>query len=463
MKAHRSFPPFFRSLLIAVVACSAVALNLEPGLSGFSSRVVFAAGISSPGESPTAEGSARATSKGSRATYRWNLHDDALPLINLPDHLDSGIDLSLTYSLDQFEFPLFQALYHNERAGKYMLMLIRKEERPRGEDPSAVPNIRAEFIQLAAGAGPEQFGAGGKPTLRLTDNGAVKTLSTGDGTLFTFVALAEGELHCNQIKDASGVVINLKYTHDATIQSISDGSGRNVSFGYTDNYVSSITQTWREKSASLKQTWAIADEVRFAHRPAAYVAGAAAAPKHIPSNALKPTYTETMAASDLQLAAIFGGPTAIAAANGFEPAKLGNQYPLYRGDQIGDAGRILRGHLSFAMHLYGSVDGTAETELYIPEGFISHSSEPSPTDAAVVFYYPRLGNLRNVTLAVFHVANFHLSPEGGRVRIGNIGGRGGSAPSYRHSHLEFYRGDTGLPPMSCRVQLRIDPATVFSK
>ena len=227
--------------------------------------------------------------------------------------------------------------------------------------------------------------------------------------------------------------------------------------------MSSITQTWRAKSAKLKQTWAIADEVRFAHRPAAYVPSEAEAAKHIPSNAIKPTYTETMAASDVELAAIFGGPGAIAAANGFEPAKLGNQYPLYRGDQIGDDGRILRGHLSFAMHLYGSADGTGETEIYVPEGFISHSSEPGPTDAAVVFYYPRLGSLTNVTLAVFHVANFHLSSEGGRVHIGNIGGRGGSAPSYKHSHLEFYRGDTGLPPMSCRAQLRIDPAMVFNK
>ena len=464
MQAYRSLPFFLRSLLITAIACSAVALNLESGPSGFSSRVVFAAaGISSPGESPTAEATARATSKASRSLYRWNLSDDALPLINLPDHLDSGLDLSLTYSLDQFEFPLFQSLYYNERAGKYLLMVIRNEERSHAGDPGAVANIRAEFIQLAAGGGPEQFGADGKATLRLTDKGAAKTLSTSDGTLYTFVSLADGELHCSQIKDRSGVVINLKYTPDSSIQSIADGSGRNVSFGYTNDYVSSITQTWRAKSAKLKQTWAIADEVRFAHRPAAYVPSEAEAAKHIPSNAIKPTYTETMAASDVELAAIFGGPGAIAAANGFEPAKLGNQYPLYRGDQIGDDGRILRGHLSFAMHLYGSADGTGETEIYVPEGFISHSSEPGPTDAAVVFYYPRLGSLTNVTLAVFHVANFHLSSEGGRVHIGNIGGRGGSAPSYKHSHLEFYRGDTGLPPMSCRAQLRIDPAMVFNK
>lgn len=299
--------------------------------------------------------------------------------------------------------------------------------------------------------------------MRLTDKGAFKTLSTSDGTVYTFVPLADGELHCSQIKDPNGVVINLQYTDDSSIQTIADGSGRNVSFSYTNDYVSSITQTWRAKSAKLRKTWAINDEVRFAHRPAASAGPSEAeSAKHIPSNAIKPTYTEAMSVSDSELAAIFGGPGAIAAANGFEPAGLANQYPLYRGDLIDDDGKILRGHLSFAMHLYGSKDGTGETEVYVPLGFTAHSNEPSPADAVVTFYYPRLGNLTDVTLAVFHIANFQISDEGSRVRIGNIGGRGGSVASYRHSHLEFYRGDTGLPPLSLRLLLRIDPATVFN-
>ena len=135
---------------------------------------------------------------------------------------------------------------------------------------------------------------------------------------------------------------------------------------------------------------------------------------------------------------------------------------MYRGDLIGDDGKILRGHLSHTMHLYGSEDGTGEMEVYVPLGFTSHSIQPTPTDAVVTFCYPRLGNLTNVTLAVFHVANFQLIYGQTRVRIGNIGGPGGSAASYKHSHLEFYCGDTGLPPSSSRVQLRIDPATVFN-
>ncbi len=114
------------------------------------------------------------------------------------------------------------------------------------------------------------------------------------------------------------------------------------------------------------------------------------------------------------------------------------------------------------MHLYGSADGSGESPLYVPEAFTSHSAQPSPTDGVVTFYYPRLGNLSDVTLAVFHVADFQLTNEGGRVRIGNIGGPGGSSALYKHSHLEFYRGNTGLPPLSARPGLRIDPSSVFA-
>jgi hypothetical protein len=183
--------------------------------------------------------------------------------------------------------------------------------------------------------------------------------------------------------------------------------------------------------------------------------------KHMPNNAVATSYTEEMATTDRILAIIFGGPGAVAAANGFEPPKLAHQYPLYRGDLVASDGRILRGHLSYAMHLYGSEDGTAETEVYVPLGFTTHSKAPSPIDAVVTFYYPRLGTLTDVTLAIFHVADFGLRAEGERVRIGNIGGRGGSIASYKHSHLEFYRGNTGLPPCGSRLNLRIDPATVF--
>jgi hypothetical protein len=196
--------------------------------------------------------------------------------------------------------------------------------------------------------------------------------------------------------------------------------------------------------------------MKFSH------AVASAFAKTLPSNAVVREYTAVMAASDKSLAHIFGGPNAVAGANGFEPAGLAAAYPFYRGDIIGDDGIERRGHLSFAMHLYGSPDGTGESRLYVPAGFTQHSDQPSPVDAAVIFYYPRLGNLTDVTLAVFHVADFQISSEGDRVWIGSLGGPGGSSASYKHSHIEFYRGNTGLPPLAARPGLRIDPTTVFA-
>jgi hypothetical protein len=380
-------------------------------------------------------------------TYHWNLREKSLPLINLPDHIAGNIDLSLSYSLDQFQFPLSQSLYFNQQAGKYILMLVHKE------------GGRAEFIDLAPVAG--QFASSGNASMQLSDKGNMKLLRSVDGTIYTFAPLADGELHCQQINDPAGFVINFSYTKQSSIETINDAAGRTVRFSYTDDYVSSITQTWQENSAKLRKTWAITDNHETIHRTANFVSPRLEAAKHIPTNALKPGYTTQMSASDHTLAHIFGGPGAVAAANGFEPQRLGQQYPLYRGDLIGDDGKLRRGHLSFAMHLYGSEDGTGETEIYIPAGFTSHSSEPSATDAAMTFYYARLGNMTNVTLAVFHVADFRLVNEGERVRIGRIGGRGGSINSYRHSHLEFYRGNTGLPSAAARVKLRIDPATVF--
>ena len=398
------------------------------------------------GDSPEAT-----LSKESLPSYRWNLHDDGLPLISLPDHIGGNVDLAITYSLDQFQFPLFQTLYFNRSSGKYILMVMTKE------------SARAEFIVLDPVNAGDHFQSGGNAKVNLLDQGDVKLLTASDGTTYTFAQFDDGELHCNRINDRDGAVINLEYTSDSSIESIADDAGRKISFNYTDRYLSSVTQTWNVAHSKLKQTWAIAERDTFANRPLARILLTRVEfTKRIPTNATTPGYTRDMAASDVALAAIFGGRRAIAAANGFEPRQLSARYPLYRGDLVGDDGRILRGHLSFAMHVYGSDDGTGDTDLYVPAGFVSHSTMPTPTDAAVTFYYPRLGNFTDVTLAVFHVDNFQISLEGTRVRIGTIGGRGGSIATYKHSHLEFYRGDTGLPSTAARVRLRIDPATVFA-
>jgi hypothetical protein len=457
---------FLRCLLISVLTISGVT-TLAIGPSAFT-HIVRAA------TSNEVEREARATQP-SGSTYGWNLNDAGMPLISLPDRISGSLDQSLTYSMDQFEFPLFQTLYFNQPAHKYILMVSRKEETIPPTDGAAelLKNRRAEFIELAPVGNSAQFAANSKLSLRLENKGGTTVLTTSEATVFSFEALADGELHCRQINDRHGAVIHLRYTPDAQLESISDERGRTISFDYTNQYISSVAQTWGANAKRLRKSWPIAADVRYAHAVAAPIksmpassAGVAlvsTSAKQIPSNAIKASYTQAMAASDSVLAAIFGGRGAIAAANGYEPAHLDHQYPLYRGDLIADDRRILRGHLSFAMHLYGSADGTGDTELYIPAGFSSHSEAPSPTDAAMTFYYPRLGNLSDVTLAVFHIRNFQISYEGERVRIGSIGGPGGSAASYRHSHLEFYHGNTGLPALAARVQLRIDPADIFQR
>ena len=387
---------------------------------------------------------------GSFTTYQWNLSDQTLPLLSLPDHVEGSVDLALTYSMSQFQFPLFQSLYYNAQASRYIVMVLANQGR------------RTEFIQLNPGARHGQFEASDDSGLRLSEKGSLRFLNTREGTVYTFAAFADGELHCSRIRNRDGKVINLKYTNSATIETISDATGRTVDFSYTDDYVSAITQTWNPSSMKLRKTWAIdTNPARSAKTPFQRVPAIAATSKRIPTNAINSAHTEEMSLVVRKLAIVFGGSGAVAAANGFEPIGLGKQYPLYRGDLIGDDARIRRGHLSYAIHIYGSEDGTADSPLYVPSGFISHSPKPTPTDAAVTFYYPRLGNLTDVTLAVFHVANFNLSHESGRVRIGNIGGPGGSATTYKHSHVEFYRGNCGLPSVEARLRLRIDPSSVF--
>jgi len=459
VRAHNQIlSPLFLRQLISALLIFGMTMLAAIGPAAFTSQIVFAATGNVERELQPLQPPG--------SNYLWNLNDEGMPLISLPDRISGSLDQALTYPMGQFEFPLFQTLYYNASAHKYILMVIRKYE-----PVSQTDQRQAEFIELGPVGNSGQFAANGRLNLRLDHHDGGIVLTTKDSTVFSFAVLADGEFHCRQINDRHGAVIHLKYSPEPALEAISDDNGRTISFSYTNQYISSVAQTWGANAKQLRKSWTIASDLRYAHAVVAprkaIVASAATAPflmsgKHVPSNAIRARYTQAMVACDLGLAALFGGPGAVAAANGYEPSRLGSQYPLYRGDQIADDGRILRGHLSFAMHLYGSADGTGETALYIPAGFTSHSEQPSPTDAVMTFYYPRLGNLNDVTLAVFHIRDFQLSYEGQRVRIGNIGGPGGSAASYRHSHLEFYHGNTGLPPLGTRVQLRIDPATMFA-
>jgi hypothetical protein len=428
-----------------------------------------------PATTPTLEAPAQ------RVVYEWNLRQEQQPLLRLPAQINNAADLSLTYPLGKLVFPLFQPLKYDARANQYLVQIA-------GHNGS-----RGQVVAFKQTDLPGRYVSSEFADLQLVDNEGVKAIRSGEGTEYTFVRFIDGVDRCIRVKTENGSIINLVYAKDNLIHGVVDSLGRAIRFNYQEGEITSLTQTWVTNAVTFSKTWNVAGrrgseppsgslraQVKLAHASSVQPT-AAKFSKPIPNNALTPQYTAPMAGRDRQLAAIFGDPGAVAAANSYEPPALAQQYPLYRGDLIADNGRLIRGHLSYAMHLYGNADGTGDSSLYVPAGFTSHSSEPGPTDAAVTFYYPRLGNLTDVTLAVFHVANFSLrttgvatvlsaldssrgsNPENARVRIGNIGGPGGSYSAYKHSHIEFYRGNTGLPSSEARERLRIDPASVFAR
>jgi hypothetical protein len=382
-------------------------------------------------------------------SYQWNLSEKEVPLLGFQgERLKAGFDHALTFRFDQLRFPILQPLTYDEERGRFVL-------------PALTTDGTDHFIEFQSTKIKNSYSATEATDVRLVDYDSSKTIQTSDGARYIFVRYPDGEFRCATIREASGASLNLLYTANGLmLHGVVDASGRSVTFNYGRDGISSVTQTWMANLEGFTKTWPVGDaptpndsEIKYAHTLNL---------KALPANATVRYYTAEMAASDKLLARIFGGPNAVAGANGFEPAGLAASYPLYRGDVYGDDGIQRRGHLSFAMHLYGSPDGTGDSPLYVPAGFISHSSQPSPTDAAVTFYYPKLGNFTDVTLAVFHVSDFQITDEGDRVRIGNLGGPGGSSALYKHSHIEFYQGNTGLPPLAARAALRIDPAKVFS-
>jgi hypothetical protein len=413
---------------------------------------IVATEVGTAHDSPATEIKSSEAAAPTTTTYKWNVSAKELPLLGLNEQrLANGFEQSLGYSTTQFEFLILKALTFDEEHGTYLLPTISRNSRSHS------------FIEFVPGSAANLYvSADG---VELQDRGNMKVVKTTDGTKYLFVRYPDDEFRCAMIRDTNGRTLNMLYTANGLLlHGLVDSTGRTVTFNYGVQGIESVTQTWMADSRGFTKTWTVGEEktvdvsTKYAHAVLTKTG------KFLPSNAIFNVYTEGMAASDKLLARIFGGPNAVVGGNGFEPGGLAAAYPLYRGDIRGDDGKVRRGHLSYAMHIYGSSDGTGDSALYVPAGFTAHSAEPSPTDAAVLFYYPRLGNLTDVTLAVFHVADFQLTAEGERVRIGNLGGPGGASALYKHSHIEFYQGNvSSLPSTSARVTLRIDPVTVFGR
>src|SRR5439155_23099823 len=67
---------------------------------------------------------AESSNSENHGSYAWNIDDEQLPLLALPEHLAAGVERSLGYPLDQFRLPIFQALNYDDQHGKYLLPLI---------------------------------------------------------------------------------------------------------------------------------------------------------------------------------------------------------------------------------------------------------------------------------------------------------------------------------------------------
>jgi hypothetical protein len=383
----------------------------------------------------------------------WNLADPDEPLLRLPDDAKPNLDLGFSLPFRQFELPLQHSLSYNAQSRKYLLMLVSEAGR------------RGNYFELRQVGSSRVYSTKGNIRIDLIDQGSIKVLRAGDGSEYSFIVGSDEELRCVQIRGRRGESVYLSYNSQGLLEGLTDNSERTIKIDYADDQVAALVQTWKVAAVKMVKRWS--PPSNYSH-PVQITRGNnySAMPKYgmvksVPSNAMRPSYTKQMAQCDQMLAGIFGGRGAVAAANGFEPSGLAGQYPIYRGDLRGSDGLVRPGHLIYALHLYGSVDGTGITPIYVPAGFASHSNTPTPSDAAITFFYPRLGRLTNVTVAVFHVADFEIRNENGRIRIGNIGGRGGSYEYYRHSHVEFYRGNTGLPSSNRRAAIRINPADVF--
>lgn len=159
----------------------------------------------------------------------------------------------------------------------------------------------------------------------------------------------------------------------------------------------------------------------------------------------RPEYDDARAKNDLHLARLFGGESAVAAGNGFEPVNMWHDGKRqYRGDPGG------RGHLDHDLHVYGSDDGNASTGLYIPPGFKylgPMTTENGRENGGHTFFYKKLGTQRDVYLLTFHVKDFEIDRAdrngAGSIRIGDIGGPGGAPydldnPPKRNGEVSLY-------------------------
>ena len=172
------------------------------------------------------------------AIYKWNIADKQMPLLGLPDaHLSPGLDQSLTYPLDQFSFPIFQALGYDDEQGKYLLPSISSETKG------------VHFIEFASTEIKDTYISTDGTNIKLIDNDNLKTVRTSNGTKYMFVRYPDGEFRCASIKESNGDYLSLIYrANGLTLHGIIDSSGRTIAFNYTSEGISQSPKPgWRTR------------------------------------------------------------------------------------------------------------------------------------------------------------------------------------------------------------------------
>jgi hypothetical protein len=158
---------------------------------------------------------------------------------------------------------------------------------------------------------------------------------------------------------------------------------------------------------------------------------------------------------DKRIAAIFGGPGAVATTVN-EPSTV--QHPA--------AGRNRFDHLagSGTFHLYTNAQGTEATVgLYTPPGFIGrpatgtvYQGRNDPNPGAVNYNYERFTYRGGLQISFIHAGNPGINRNDrnamGSIRVGNIGGPGGGGAGYNHTHVNLYLNGK-----------RVDPRSIFCK
>src|SRR6266550_53088 len=192
---------------------------------------------------------AESSNSENHGSYTWNIDDAQLPLLALPEHLAAGVERLLSYPLDQFRLPIFQALNYDAQHRMYLLPLISQA------------NAAIHFVEFLPSADRNTFTSVDGTNIQLVDDDNLKIFRTINGTKYIFVRYPDGEFRCATIKQSNGASLNLNYAASGfTLHGVVDSFRRTLTFNYTDDGITSITQTWMANSEAVTKTWIVGNE-----------------------------------------------------------------------------------------------------------------------------------------------------------------------------------------------------------